>query len=243
MLQKGLTRLLDAPWMVWFPGLLIALTVLAFNFVGDGIRDALDPKTMKESGALGHIGAGSAQHWPLDSGHGHERGRAYLRSSRTSRFRTLDNEERMHAVTDPFDRAGALHERAIIIDGHSDILMAVADNKMRLGTRFALPDSKGWQAPLGWTSYRRDEALQLLPAHRLFPDHGAVRHPPLPRGRPDRAGHGHLHRSRRPRPGAAPHPGDDLLAAPGVREIADFALVQSAADFAASRPRESPAAS
>lgn len=44
MLQKGLTRLLDAPWMVWFPGLLIALTVLAFNFVGDGIRDALDPR-------------------------------------------------------------------------------------------------------------------------------------------------------------------------------------------------------
>jgi peptide/nickel transport system permease protein len=46
MLQKGLTRLLDAPWMVWFPGLLIALTVLAFNFVGDGIRDALDPKQL-----------------------------------------------------------------------------------------------------------------------------------------------------------------------------------------------------
>lgn len=42
MLQKGLTRLLDAPWLVWFPGLIIALTVLAFNFVGDGIRDALD---------------------------------------------------------------------------------------------------------------------------------------------------------------------------------------------------------
>jgi ABC-type dipeptide/oligopeptide/nickel transport system permease subunit len=47
MLQKGLTRLLDAPWMVWFPGLLIALTVLAFNFVGDGIRDALDPKRLR----------------------------------------------------------------------------------------------------------------------------------------------------------------------------------------------------
>ncbi|MCC6792121.1 MAG: ABC transporter permease [Thermomicrobiales bacterium] len=44
MLQKGLTRLQDAPWMVWFPGALIALTVIAFNFVGDGIRDALDPK-------------------------------------------------------------------------------------------------------------------------------------------------------------------------------------------------------
>ncbi|MFN8662261.1 MAG: ABC transporter permease [Thermomicrobiales bacterium] len=47
MLQKGLTRLLDAPWMVWFPGLLIALLVLAFNFVGDGIRDALDPKRLR----------------------------------------------------------------------------------------------------------------------------------------------------------------------------------------------------
>ncbi len=44
MLQKGLTRLLDAPWMVWFPGILISVTVLAFNFVGDGLRDALDPK-------------------------------------------------------------------------------------------------------------------------------------------------------------------------------------------------------
>ena len=46
MLQKGLTRLLDAPWMVWFPGGLISLTVLAFNFVGDGLRDALDPKQL-----------------------------------------------------------------------------------------------------------------------------------------------------------------------------------------------------
>jgi peptide/nickel transport system permease protein len=32
-----------APWMVWFPGLLILLTVLAINVVGDGLRDALDP--------------------------------------------------------------------------------------------------------------------------------------------------------------------------------------------------------
>ncbi len=46
MLQKGLTRLLDAPWLVWFPGILISITVLAFNFVGDGLRDALDPKQL-----------------------------------------------------------------------------------------------------------------------------------------------------------------------------------------------------
>lgn len=46
MLQKGLTRLLDAPWLVWFPGILISITVLAFNFVGDGLRDALDPRQL-----------------------------------------------------------------------------------------------------------------------------------------------------------------------------------------------------
>ncbi|HEX8100195.1 MAG TPA: ABC transporter permease [Actinomycetota bacterium] len=32
-----------APWMVWFPGLMILITVLAVNFLGDGLRDALDP--------------------------------------------------------------------------------------------------------------------------------------------------------------------------------------------------------
>lgn len=43
MLQKGLTRLQVAPWLVLFPGILISITVLAFNFVGDGLRDAFDP--------------------------------------------------------------------------------------------------------------------------------------------------------------------------------------------------------
>ena len=32
-----------APWLVWFPGLLILSTVLCVNFIGDGLRDALDP--------------------------------------------------------------------------------------------------------------------------------------------------------------------------------------------------------
>ena len=32
-------------WLTFFPGLLIALTVLFVSFLGDGIRDALDPKT------------------------------------------------------------------------------------------------------------------------------------------------------------------------------------------------------
>jgi peptide/nickel transport system permease protein len=33
-----------APWAAIFPGLMIFVTVLAINFVGDGLRDALDPR-------------------------------------------------------------------------------------------------------------------------------------------------------------------------------------------------------
>ncbi|MEY4681159.1 MAG: hypothetical protein RLZZ276_2808, partial [Pseudomonadota bacterium] len=34
----------QAPWMAIFPGLSIFVVVLAFNLLGDGLRDALDPK-------------------------------------------------------------------------------------------------------------------------------------------------------------------------------------------------------
>ena len=34
-----------APWLMIFPGLALFLTTLAFNLVGDGLRDALDPRT------------------------------------------------------------------------------------------------------------------------------------------------------------------------------------------------------
>ena len=32
-------------WWAFFPGMAIVLTVLAINFIGDGLRDALDPRT------------------------------------------------------------------------------------------------------------------------------------------------------------------------------------------------------
>lgn len=41
---SGQDRMLDAWWITAFPGILIALTVMAFNLVGDGLRDALDPR-------------------------------------------------------------------------------------------------------------------------------------------------------------------------------------------------------
>jgi peptide/nickel transport system permease protein len=36
----------DCPWLCVFPGLMIMLAVLAFNFIGDGLRDAIDPRQM-----------------------------------------------------------------------------------------------------------------------------------------------------------------------------------------------------
>jgi ABC-type dipeptide/oligopeptide/nickel transport system permease subunit len=44
MLNGGHAHLLDAPHLTIFPGLAIALLVLGFNFLGDGLRDATDPK-------------------------------------------------------------------------------------------------------------------------------------------------------------------------------------------------------
>jgi peptide/nickel transport system permease protein len=44
MLNGGRSHLLDAPHLTIFPGLAIALLVLGFNFVGDGLRDLTDPK-------------------------------------------------------------------------------------------------------------------------------------------------------------------------------------------------------
>jgi ABC-type dipeptide/oligopeptide/nickel transport system permease subunit len=42
MLSEGNNYLSNAWWIATFPGIAIFLTVMAFNFVGDGIRDALD---------------------------------------------------------------------------------------------------------------------------------------------------------------------------------------------------------
>ncbi len=44
MLNEGRELILSAPWVLTFPGLAIFLTVLGFNLVGDGLRDALDPR-------------------------------------------------------------------------------------------------------------------------------------------------------------------------------------------------------
>jgi peptide/nickel transport system permease protein len=44
MLNNAQQYLSSAPWLAIFPGLLITLAVTSFNFIGDGLRDALDPR-------------------------------------------------------------------------------------------------------------------------------------------------------------------------------------------------------
>lgn len=44
MVNDGRDPLLNAPWIATFPGLAIVMAVMSFNLLGDGLRDALDPK-------------------------------------------------------------------------------------------------------------------------------------------------------------------------------------------------------
>lgn len=45
MIRDGVPLLLNTPWLSIFPGLAILITVLAFNLIGDSVRDVLDPRT------------------------------------------------------------------------------------------------------------------------------------------------------------------------------------------------------
>ena len=53
MLSDGRAYLFNAPHVATFPGIMIFLTVLGFNLLGDGLRDALDPRLRVLGGRLG----------------------------------------------------------------------------------------------------------------------------------------------------------------------------------------------
>lgn len=48
MINGGRAHLLDAPHLTIFPGLCLAIVVLGFNFLGDGLRDRFDPRTREK---------------------------------------------------------------------------------------------------------------------------------------------------------------------------------------------------
>jgi peptide/nickel transport system permease protein len=50
MLNDGRSHLFDAPHLVMFPALAVMLAVLSFNFIGDALRDVLDPRSRIEAG-------------------------------------------------------------------------------------------------------------------------------------------------------------------------------------------------
>lgn len=45
MIKQGLDNILDTPWVTIYPGIAVMLIVLSLNLIGDGVRDAIDPKT------------------------------------------------------------------------------------------------------------------------------------------------------------------------------------------------------
>jgi oligopeptide transport system permease protein len=44
LISDGANEMETAPWMLIFPSLFMAVTLFCFNFIGDGLRDALDPR-------------------------------------------------------------------------------------------------------------------------------------------------------------------------------------------------------
>ncbi len=48
LISYGVETMEEYPWLLIFPGLALTLTLFALNFLGDGLRDALDPKASKD---------------------------------------------------------------------------------------------------------------------------------------------------------------------------------------------------
>jgi oligopeptide transport system permease protein len=48
LINYGVETMEEYPWLLIFPGMALSLTLFALNFLGDGLRDALDPRTSKD---------------------------------------------------------------------------------------------------------------------------------------------------------------------------------------------------
>jgi len=53
LLESAWEHMLKQPWLAIFPGLMIFLTIISINYIGDGLRDAFDPfKVLKQVGEV-----------------------------------------------------------------------------------------------------------------------------------------------------------------------------------------------
>ena len=48
LIKEGAEIMEEAPWLLIFPGGVFAMTLFSLNFLGDGLRDALDPRASKD---------------------------------------------------------------------------------------------------------------------------------------------------------------------------------------------------
>ena len=48
IMSEGRTYFQLTPWIIFFPGIALAVTVLAVNIIGDGLRDTLDPRIARK---------------------------------------------------------------------------------------------------------------------------------------------------------------------------------------------------
>jgi oligopeptide transport system permease protein len=48
LISYGVETMEEYPWLLIFPGLVLSITLFSLNFLGDGLRDALDPKASKD---------------------------------------------------------------------------------------------------------------------------------------------------------------------------------------------------
>jgi oligopeptide transport system permease protein len=48
LIKEGADSMEEFPWLLIYPGLFLAVTLFSLNFLGDGLRDALDPRAAKD---------------------------------------------------------------------------------------------------------------------------------------------------------------------------------------------------
>jgi oligopeptide transport system permease protein len=48
LIDEGAKTIEEFPWLLISPGVVFSLTLFSLNFLGDGLRDALDPKAAKD---------------------------------------------------------------------------------------------------------------------------------------------------------------------------------------------------
>jgi len=49
LIANGVETMEEYPWLLIFPGIALSVTLFALNFLGDGLRDALDPKSVEQN--------------------------------------------------------------------------------------------------------------------------------------------------------------------------------------------------